>query len=861
MSFVSIIRDYVEMLNQLSDSLSTDFTLKTFLVENFFYVLQTVKLTVVYILSFQWIRDFTLLPTIIPQISSSIFRETFFLETPSKIFFEFLEIPSLDQNKFILGFFNSFFFTLPISIIHLISLRRLIIQGIPAGVISISGYIFGQFLFLICVIFGIRFILVPWLTFEPLNYIVGILLIFRIIYSMAQESLTPLSGWDWKNPKYQNFFITSFALAWCEQTSIFQYLGNITITSNPTILEGFSANSAITSLANHVTYLFGIFVGSIVFTFAWGFIFLKLRDFIVSYTPLFTSSFIQLLNKTTFILVLAFSLSSIPYYGLDYLFTGPLGFISQDRTFANTIFSQYNVKDSIQFLGSNSSFQGLDIDVAPFDRGRYLIFPDNPQFLSFEDLNYKGESDWTTRVDKLSGVSDSKAGFLTLSKILKTKTAVNRSISPTLEKKSSNFEKFEKNNSLISENQLDQASDTSVLQTRFRDWYHLPIREEDTSERVLKTPIENIFRDFTTSSFPGDFLRFEANIEKDVEQKIKQKYYSNPVYKNLLSFDIDLFLNRQPGDFKLTNSQEIDLYTKRCILTSYYDSLRAYSKLPYTEDFENFFDGSKSFSNKVYNQQFKGTLRSVRRLFALTLNPNTEKFITSLSEFENFANNQQQILKFDQPLFEFSSTQKFSPYHEELSITQSSTDRTLGKQSLFIKDSLTRPLYAGWDENLRKFVITNKLLPRNTAGYEINLTSEIGKKFSSTSWTVFSSLSNKNKQNLTSKDPKKPNFVGSQKIRFTSWPLSMKQVNQPKNKSKIPYVTLFFSQTHLENQNGEDQPDFRTMTSMPSNRETIERKNSISTTFENLFDYLAPQRGGFVWPGNNTWNFSSLPKS
>lgn len=78
MSFVSIIRDYVEMLNQLSDSLGNDFTFKTFLLESFFYVLQTVKFTVFYILSFQWVRDFILLPTTIPSISSAIFRETFF---------------------------------------------------------------------------------------------------------------------------------------------------------------------------------------------------------------------------------------------------------------------------------------------------------------------------------------------------------------------------------------------------------------------------------------------------------------------------------------------------------------------------------------------------------------------------------------------------------------------------------------------------------------------------------------------------------------------------------------------------------------------------------------------------------------
>jgi hypothetical protein len=666
---------------------------------------------------------------------------------------------------------------LPISIVHIISLRRLIIQGIPAGIFSISGYLFGQFLFLICVIFGIRFILIPWLTFEPLNYILGFILIFRIIYRMTQESLTPISGWSWKNSKYQNFFLTSFVLAWCEQTSIFQYLGNISITSNPTILEGFSTNSAITSLLNHSNYLIGILIGSILFTLGWGLIFLKVRDFILSYTPLFTSSFIQILNKGTFVLTLAFSLSTIPYYGLDYLVTGPLGFVSQDRTFTNSLFSQYNVKDSVNFFGDPPDFPSLKIDVAPFDRGRYLIYPKAPEVFSFEDLNYRGEADWTRRSEKQT-MTDSRTGFLTLSKFLKTKQSQIPSSSLIVEKNSSDFEKMDKLNSLIPEQEVSQSdsSTRNPRDLRFQDWYYL---QSNVQANEGDPKLERIFKDFSQNSFPIDFLQTQEKPEEAVERKIKQKYYSNPVYKNLLALDIDLFINRQPKKFKLTNSQEMDLYTKRCILTSYYDSLRTYSKLPYTEEFETFFDGSKSFSNKVYNQQFKGTLRSVRRLFALTTDPNSQEL----------TKNQAQVLKFDQPLYELSPNDKFSPYHEELPNVQISEDGSLLKQSPFIRDTLTRPLYAGWDENLRKFVITNKLLARNVAGYEMTLNSELSKNFYSDT-----------KNSFFSKDSKKFNTIGSQKINFTTWPLSMNQLEKSETDSKIPYVTLFVSNLlHIKN--------------------------------------------------------------
>ena len=154
MSFVSAVRDYVEILNNVSDSLGSDFSFANWLSETFVYIIKTVQYCIVYILSFHWIRDFSFLPVVIPQISSSIFRETFFLETPSKVFFEFLEIPSLDQNKFILGLFNSLFLTLPISVTHIISIRRLLIQGIPAGffsfpVIFLDNVYFSYSLFLV----------------------------------------------------------------------------------------------------------------------------------------------------------------------------------------------------------------------------------------------------------------------------------------------------------------------------------------------------------------------------------------------------------------------------------------------------------------------------------------------------------------------------------------------------------------------------------------------------------------------------------------------------------------------------------------------------------------------------------------
>lgn len=809
MSFVTTIRDYVEVLNTISDSFGSNFTINNFISESFIYFFKTLQYWLLYLVSLQWIRDFTLLPIVLPQLSSAILKESFFLETPSKVFFEFLEIPDLNQNKFILGFFNSFFLSLPLSIVHILSIRRFLIQGIPSGVYSIGGYVIGQVLFLTLTLFGVRQILIPWLTLEPLNYVLGIILIFRVIYSMTQENLTEIK--DWSSPHYKNYFLTSFLLAWCEQSSIFQYLGNLTLSSNVTILESFSSNSSISSFFTHFLYIFGVFIGYLVFTFIWGFFFLQVKNWCILYTPLFLSSFIQFINKTSFVITLAFSLSSIPFYGFDYLVTGPLGFISADSVFKNTVFDQTRVKDltGIGLLsGQESAYKYVDLDVSPFDRGEYLTAPDVSQALSFEDLNYRGEFDWTTRTDKVSGISDSRSGFFTLSKVFKKQKKAQSEFS-----EQSTLNEQAQLNSLISEKRegFDPTSlDTnSQITQRLFDWYDLIDQDPEVSNNDMSESYQQLY----SASFPSDYLRTESFVEKDIEQKIKEKYYSNPVYKTLLALDIDLFLKRQPKKFQISATQEVDLYTKRRMLESYYNSLREYSKLPYNETFEDFFDGTKSFSNRVYNQQFKGTLRSVRRLFSLTLNPESDK-----------NRNIQRVLKFDQPLYDFSSKQQFSPYHEEL-INQSKQF----KEDLSLKNEfLIKPLYAGWDEGLRKFVITNKFLPRTLASYKVNIDNETRQKFS---------------QNSINKK--------AQKIKFTAWPLSLQNVSGSEKQYKIPYVTLFRDKMDYAEQAQQVFGD--SYSTLPSNvelynRQLIERGKVQET--QNSFESLVPKRGGFIWPGN-----------
>lgn len=625
---------------------------------------------------------------------------------------------------------------------------------------------------------------------------------------MTNENLRELTGW--RQPQYLNFFCTSFLLSWCEQTSIFQYLGNLNFSPTSSALEIITPLTTFSTFFQHSCYVIGLIFGCISFSLLWGVIFFQIKNIFIKYTPLFLSSFIQTINTGSFVLAIGLCLSSIPFYGFDYLTTGPLGFVSQDRVFKNTVFDQYNVKDSVLGLGISSQFASVDIDVSPFDRGRYLLFPQRTLPYDFEDLNYRGESEWTTRYDKVSTVTDSRAGFLSLAKLFKkqksdelgsavNKIDENRNILPI----QSNF-----SNEISG---INLASGLDTKESRFQDWYSLDPSISTDDDR----PLESIFAETQDTSFPLDFLRIISVEPGNIDLKLKQKYYSNPIYKNLLALDVDLFLNRQPSNFRLTPQQELDLYTKRRILTSYYDSLRDYSKLPYSVDFDNFFDGSKSFSSKVYNQQFKGTLRSLSRLFSLTT--------------DSEANNESDklVLKYDQPLYLFENNLKFSPYHEELRFESKIN-------SSFLNEIISGPLYAGWDEKIRKFVITNKFLPRTLAGYKVNLNETLKNKFKKST-----------KGNFKSQDP--------YKIKFTVWPLTKSMIEQGKTNSIISFTSLYTPQSEFGTSG---DPAFDTLSTLPSNWETRNRRTNLGLgkTYENIFDYLAPQRGGFIWPGNSNLN-------
>ena len=142
----------------------------------------------------------------------------------------FWQNTSYTDNHILLGFLNSFFLYLPISVPILIAIRTLVVKGIPAGIFAGWGILTGQMLFLICVLLGIRDIIVPWFSLEPWTYLLGLVLLVNAIYNMATSpsSLVPIHSSN--RIELFKIFAFHFVLNWTEQTCLFQYFGNFSFS-------------------------------------------------------------------------------------------------------------------------------------------------------------------------------------------------------------------------------------------------------------------------------------------------------------------------------------------------------------------------------------------------------------------------------------------------------------------------------------------------------------------------------------------------------------------------------------------------------------------------------------------------------
>lgn len=688
MSFVPAVRDYIGLINNLYDSTSTDPSIEIIIRNTIIYLFETIRYFVFYLLTFQWFRDLCYLPIITPQISLSLIKEKIFLQDPLTPFLTFLETPALSNNRFLIGFSNSFFTCLPISCSSLICIYRLMINGIPAAFFSLLGNILGQFCFLICVLFGLRSFIIPWFSLEPLNYIIGLYIVLNIIFQSLQKRSWKQIQFSEKNRLFF-VFLTHFLLIWTEQPSIYQHIGNLTISSDSTILETLTSNQNINFFISHSFYLFGFVVGSFLFSILFGVGILKIRSFLLNRFNIRYSVWLTRFHTISILWITTLTFASMPYYGFDYLFTNCLGFVSYDTALEKTLFHASSFRENLlhKDTGNNEGLAekrtGSLTDLASFDKSYYLVsrkqvLPDDPALSidNFEELNYQGEYAWTSRdrrrkryqrkpflsQSSATGTRDDDIKKLSFSGI--KKDVENRfsffSSQNSLRKKDkqSSLDYQNKKTPLISPGRDSQETELKILQllspfSLQNDWLtNVSNRQNEEKEKINQNKEKNglvnyekklkgetlgpkdlfdyrneenslskFFYETSGYSFlPSPSVTLGNSMTKQ-EERAKNSFYTNPLYRFLLEKDVDAFLSRQPKDHFLSVLEEKQLGRNRFVLNDYYNTLRSYRLLPSWDAFQDEFNGSLSYANKIYNQQFKGTLSLVRRLFSITVNP------------------------------------------------------------------------------------------------------------------------------------------------------------------------------------------------------------------------------------------------
>nr|YP_010564939.1 hypothetical chloroplast protein RF1 [Chlamydomonas chlamydogama]UZA61938.1 hypothetical chloroplast protein RF1 [Chlamydomonas chlamydogama] len=414
LSLVTSVKDYVEVVHKLIESDSSyKITNYEDLGPILTYTILSIKEFLFNIISLNWLKTIWNLPIIIPDISSAIISEISVLNGYFHNAFNFLDTPISygDKNlavtsleKLTIGFINSLFLFLPTTTAHLITLRRFVMQGLEAGYIAGLGSIAGSVLWITSIIFGWRFIVIPWLSLDIFRYMLGFILLVKYMWDSYNERKMVL-----EDISKQKIFLLNFLLALTEQTSIYPFISNMSVSSESSLLESFPAQSYLDFITIHGCYILGLVLGSLsllhLTCWFWENPAFKIYMWMISSFKVSTNLYYKILNFTFLYLTMICAISSIPYYGLDYTLTNPLGFVQDDRivdqkllletSFLNTKASDRNTRRNRGRHGRRERWKRRirkyrTFDASLYDQGIYDLF-------TIEDLNYGFDRFWLRR--------------------------------------------------------------------------------------------------------------------------------------------------------------------------------------------------------------------------------------------------------------------------------------------------------------------------------------------------------------------------------------------------------------------------------------------------------------------------------
>lgn len=686
--FIDVFKDYVDYLHSLSDLITGDISILVWIKGTIIYVTKSTFVLFWYIISFKWLFGFAEIPALVRHTYSAILESKSVFDARLELsidqgFFSFIEGGRLNSNNIGTGLLNSFFLALPLSVPQLFTLRAFLVNGVPAAMFSALGTIVGQFSFFVCVLFGLEFFLVPWLSIQPLLILVGSGIVLHLIYKMIHK---PLIGDIYRTNRKLlfKFFRVTLVLSWFEQICIFGYTGNLTLTNSPSVFQTADTNF----LFSTVGYLLGLTIGTIIWTVMWAHVSLFIRDLVYKYI-FFNYSWLELRDASHyfFVQVIAvFCLASYPYYGFDFLAGASMGFVSDDKGLEMVRTSLDN--EIPEFAKEDNYFEkykaGAEEDEGPDNmlyRESSNRLPVNPGTYELESYNFDVERRWKNReLERTRITEESKKKQLNPLPIAPIPPIyIDRYESPVL---MDMFEK-EKQQKLDGEEPEEETEDKDKPKERITPF-------DAVTDAFARTDIYTRYIDASHEDYSP---------EVEVHYTFRKKFFANPVYKALLRLDMYPFLLGANKYHNLSPEDEYNLYQNRLALQGYANSVLSFDAINKNNEM--------TFSRRVYNHQFKGSLNVVRLFKFAKVHENLDR--DSESEFykpdETERLNKRKVLKYDQLLYNTIPNQQDLYFHEEIKVPEEENLAALeiGNQS--------SPMYIGWDGARRKFMVKTRVSP------------------------------------------------------------------------------------------------------------------------------------------------------
>nr|QIZ74013.1 hypothetical chloroplast RF1 [Chaetophoropsis cf. attenuata FACHB-2291] len=429
MTFFYLVKDYIEVVHKLVETSPSHVLQHSTYTDSLTIIsfgLSSFKQLCLNFLSFEWLKQLWYFPIIVPEIATSMMEEISVLDGNFHNILTVLDKPIAVGNevygnyylpltcfeKIFTGLINSLFIWLPTSTATFICFRRFIMQGVEAGYSAALGTMAASLFWLTSIIFGLRFIVVPWMSLDLFRYWLGFLLLMKYFWDNRYAYKEVKHNSVFGKQTRRNIFAFHFLLALTEQTSLYPFLSNFSISSQSTLLEGFPSENIFDFTLIHVSYLLGIAIGSysLINLLSWfwqdpayRFYFWIMNKF----KKLRVADIVRPVHLFFQSITVLFAFSSLPYFGIEYQVTNPLGFLPNDQVFhqfKKTSFLTHSTSPA--YYRSRLNFprqkffryedwaeyyhKNTPIDTSLYDQGAYRLY-------TMEDLSYGKDYEWMRR--------------------------------------------------------------------------------------------------------------------------------------------------------------------------------------------------------------------------------------------------------------------------------------------------------------------------------------------------------------------------------------------------------------------------------------------------------------------------------